>query len=763
MVEVEAADVDVFSVTPNGTFYFKATLKAPASRAPISFTLNYTLPTDKDKKWVNHEFQTTDGLIVFRTPVQVPDMNSGFSIADRTTLHTYFSQPLEFNDNNNVNVSVTSKFRTTNQTAADPQVWVYNFDVPRGKYDSSPGYVEALLGSPVGDSIVSYFSIVKHGTAWIHPYHPRSRGSSSGRFEGFHPPKEAVMVAFLTSKGEVLVFLPVSFASSTVYLKGDDSGRIVAVGRNDGDKSVQAEVVVVLARDVEEGVEEAMYWLKRINKSETGEVDEKKEAALQGEEDPWSDALKYCTWNSMGRELSHKRVINAVNDLYDNGINVETVIIDDNWQSQDNYGRDNLGHRMTEFEADKTAFPQGLKGLVQDIKNKNKGVKHVAVWHGILGYWNGVSPNGWIAKNYKLRNVSNGALYVVDKEDIGRFLYAQGITAVKADTQCLLDERLPSADKGVLFPAYLAAWRTAASKWFGTRAISCMSLLPQVLYTNHLSPSLPKFTLRNSDDYFPHSPTSHPWHIFSNAHNGVFSSRLNVTPDWDMFQTKHDWGSYHAAARCISGGPVYITDEVGSHDLSVIKQITAKGRNGEAVILRPNGVARSLEFFTGFNEGRPVKIINTTGPDGYKIKLVGTFDLDGGKERTDMISMKDVVGASDFVGEDSREKEYAVFSHNSQSARLVGAESYIKTTVEKFGWDVTSISPTVPVKTDGGSGEVRIAVFGLLEQISGAAAVKDVKIASGGTTVKVGVELKALGIFGKFFYLSSYSRCIHLV
>ncbi|KAF3916946.1 Alpha-galactosidase [Arthrobotrys entomopaga] len=755
MVAVDAADVDVFSVTSNPTLYFKAELKAPNPRSPTYFTVNYTYPDPsssdpnrRSQNWANSDLETSDGVIIFRSNDTLQQAN--------IDLNTYFTPPLH----QTVSYRSLTKDPTIASGPRDPKTWVYTFGIPRGGLSPSPGYAEAILASPINDAIISYFATIKHGTAWIQPHHSEHRGI--GRYEGFHPPRESVLAAFQTYTGDVVVFLPISSSSRTVYIKGDDKGHVVAVGRNDGRKEVDGQVVVVVARDAEEAVEEAMYWVKRI----VGGMEAETTSVV---EDPWTDSLKYCTWNSLGRDLTHKRIVDAVNDLYDSGIYPETVIIDDNWQSLNNDNRD-WGFKMTEFEADRRYFPRGLKGLVADIK-RNRGVKHVAVWHGILGYWNGISPTGWIAENYKLRSVGNGSIYVVDKEDIGRFyddfyrfLSQQGITAVKADTQCLLDEKLPSPDKGELFPAYLAAWRTAASKYFGTRAISCMSMLPQVIFTNHLLPTLPRFTFRNSDDFFPHSPDSHPWHIFCNAHNSIFTSRLNVTADWDMFQTKHEFGSYHAAARAISGGPVYITDDVGRHDLSVVRKITARGRNGEkAVVLRPTAGAKSMQYFRGFGESKNVKIVSEAGGNGYKMKLIGTFDLDGGRERTDMVAIKDLVGPSAFSSDgvdagERREREYAVYSHSSGTAKLVGEKSYIKTTIQKGGWDVSTVCPIVPVNVDGGRGEVGVAVFGLLEQISGAAGVVDVKIAGNGSTVKVGVELKALGVLGIFANYTDPSR-----
>ena len=34
-----------------------------------------------------------------------------------------------------------------------------------------------------------------------------------------------------------------------------------------------------------------------------------------------------------------------------------------------------------------------------------------------------------------------------------------------------------------------------------------------------------------------------------------------MQPDWDMFQSLHPAAEYHASARAISGGPIYVRSE----------------------------------------------------------------------------------------------------------------------------------------------------------------------------------------------------------
>jgi hypothetical protein len=39
---------------------------------------------------------------------------------------------------------------------------------------------------------------------------------------------------------------------------------------------------------------------------------------------------------------------------------------------------------MTDFEANKKGFPNGLKSTIDNIKQQNPTIAHVAVWHTIV-------------------------------------------------------------------------------------------------------------------------------------------------------------------------------------------------------------------------------------------------------------------------------------------------------------------------------------------------------------------------------------------
>lgn len=63
--------------------------------------------------------------------------------------------------------------------------------------------------------------------------------------------------------------------------------------------------------------------------------------------------------------------------------------------------------------------------------------------------------------------------------------------------------------------------------------------------------------VRASDDFYPRDPVSHTIHIASVAYNSVFLGEF-MLPDWDMFHSLHPAAEYHASARAISGGPIYV-------------------------------------------------------------------------------------------------------------------------------------------------------------------------------------------------------------
>ena len=198
---------------------------------------------------------------------------------------------------------------------------------------------------------------------------------------------------------------------------------------------------------------------------------------------------------------------------------------------------------------------------------------------------------------------------VVDANDISRlyddfyrFLSSCGVDGVKTDAQCLLDALTSASARKDLTRSYLDAWSVASLRHFGTNVTSCMALVPQVIFRSLVPCQRPPFACRTSDDFHPGNESDHSWHVWVNAFNGILARHLNIVPDWDMFQTVDDSAAFHAAARCISGGPVYITDYRGEHDLDLIGEITAMTIRGRTVILRPSVPAKALDAYVSYHD-----------------------------------------------------------------------------------------------------------------------------------------------------------------
>ena len=280
-----------------------------------------------------------------------------------------------------------------------------------------------------------------------------------------------------------------------------------------------------------------------------------------------------------------------------------------------------------------------------------------------------------------------------------------------------------------------------------------MSQVPQIIFHTQLPTNKPRFMVRNSDDFFPGIPSSHPWHIFVNAHNSLLTSQLNILPDWDMFQTSHPYSAFHAAGRCVSGGPIYFTDEPGQHNLDLIAEMTARTIQGKTIILRPSVIGKTVGVYTGYEEERLLKVGTFTG-GASGTGILGLFNV---SERP----LSELVNVNAFPGVKG-DQEYVVRSHTTGEVthplKLSSETPVISLEVEVKGYEILSAYPLLVLPTPQTRGLdssfPKVAVLGLLGKMTGAAAViKSETRLEGNGRVRVEVTLKALGTLG--IYVSS--------
>jgi hypothetical protein len=389
------------------------------------------------------------------------------------------------------------------------------------------------------------------------------------------------------------------------------------------------------------------------------------------------------------------------------------------------------------------------------------------VWHAIHGYWGGIAPNGKIAGDYKTvkvqtkDGVAGGQVTMVAEEDVGRFykdfyefLNSAGIDSVKTDSQFFLDEIKNADDRRHLIEAYQDAWNINQLRYFSAKAISCMSQTPQIMFHSQLPSNKPRVLLRNSDDFFPDVPASHPWHIFCNAHNSIFTQYLSILPDWDMFQTSHDYAAFHGAGRCVSGGPIYITDVPGKHDTKLIAQMTGNTPRGDTVILRPHTIGKSTSAYNSFDAPVLLKVTTYVGMAHSGISILGVFNCTPSP-------LTELIGLDSFPG--AEKGTYVIRSHTTgQVTKPTSAdknEALVHLEVAVRGWEILSAFPLPSFKLERnmklqGPENISVANLGILGKMTGGAAIinADSYIDRSSGRLRIWTSLKVLGTYGKLYF-----------
>ncbi|KAJ2978029.1 hypothetical protein NQ176_g4039 [Zarea fungicola] len=575
-----------------------------------------------------------------------------------------------------------------------------------------------------------------------------------------------MICSFANDHGRHLVLLAVSGVDDVSCLfRGTDSNSVLVHARNDSTVERDITILVSEGNSVERAIAAVVYHARTLIWKYAQAGSSQTEAENPGDFKPkwrenWYDGLGYCTWNSLGQNLSQDKILYALDKLQENSINISNLIIDDNWQSIDVSDEASAQPSWLDFEANSYGFPDGLKGAVSKIKSKHRNIQHVFVWHALLGYWGGISPRGRIAQKYKTLQVkreddgSNMTIIALDDiskmyDDFYSFLIRCGIDGVKTDAQCMLDTIANAPARKELTNAYLDKWSIASLRHFGSNAISCMSQFPQAIFHAFMPQIRPPLVVRNSDDYFPDVPSSHRWHIWANAHNNILSQYLNVVPDWDMFQTVHDFADFHVAARCLSGGPIYITDTPGEHNIELLKQFTANTTLGKTVILRPSVVGIAMDPYLHYDSGSLLKIGSYHGSATGGVSILGVFQTSEAQNAC-------LIPLNEFRGMEEP-GTYVVRAYTtgrvSDTLKLTGdLTPLVLATPSTKGYEIYSAYKLQSFESSQ-CGDVSVASLGLIDKMTGCAAIESSSYLVGNSKISLVTKLRALGSLG--IYISS--------
>ena len=322
--------------------------------------------------------------------------------------------------------------------------------------------------------------------------------------------------------------------------------------------------------------------------------------------------LGWCTWDAFYRDVNEKGVLKQLESFRRKGIPARFVLLDDGWYEM----KDN--QMMGAFN-DPKKFPGGLKPVIQKAKKKF-GIKYVGAWHALTGYWMGIHPENHLPKPMQdllLNHKHLPPAPPVELEKASRFygtwhtwLKSQGVDFVKVDGQSHLlrycRNEVPLAQGAA---SNQKALQGSVAKNFHDWMINCMSMSQDQCWNYHKSN-----VTRSSDDYMLNGVESDPLdHARINAYNSYWMAPISWA-DWDMFWSSSPNRVLHQALRAVSGGPVYVSDKVGTSHADILKPLClADGR-----LLRCDLPGQPSEdcLFTDPRKMTALKIVNKAGDAG---------------------------------------------------------------------------------------------------------------------------------------------------
>lgn len=288
--------------------WFTANLpSSPKQRSSVSFTLTFRSSENEPWKWVNEQFSTSDGRIIYQS--------AGTPKGDLT--HYIEGLP--------------PYLQITEEKSDAPETLLWSITSPvNSASGKASGYSNNVLGNPT--SYLRWFALVRLWSPWLAPRQGR---------ETFRVDKEAVMTAFQREDGAHLVILAVSGVDDVLTcLHHDGAGNIVINSRNDSEKVGVAKLIASVGNSLDSAVAAAVYHARKIVQKyevESGEYDAEMKALVDGVKpewlENWYDGLSYCTWNGIGQHLTEDKIFEALDSLRAHDINISNLIIDDNWQS----------------------------------------------------------------------------------------------------------------------------------------------------------------------------------------------------------------------------------------------------------------------------------------------------------------------------------------------------------------------------------------------------------------------------------------------
>jgi raffinose synthase len=545
---------------------------------------------------------------------------------------------------------------------------------------AEPGtYVEQTLGTIAG--LERFTSLYRFSSFWTRP--------AVGRSECELQPETLWLLAQAGPDAYTLI-VPLLDELSRYSLRASSDAIVVAAETGDPGLACNGGVAVFVAAGSEPYglVSAAARAVRRFMNS--GRLREDKPLP------DFIDLFGWCTWDAFYKDVSADKVLAGLASFVRAGVSPRLLILDDGWQT---WRRAASGEdRLTSLAANER-FGGDLGALAQAAKTRF-GVQRFLVWHALLGYWGGLDDEAFAAYGTRgvARSFGPGLLeqephwnvrpwgaqlgvpasdaFTAFYDDFHATLARQGVDGVKVDAQAMLEA--VSAGQGgrmAMARASRRALEASVEKHFHGRLINCMSCTSECAYL-----SAGSTLMRSSDDFFPSRPESHGLHLHVNAMAGVWFGEF-MQPDWDMFQSAHPRGAFHAAARAVSGGPVYVSDAVGAHDAGLLRKLVLS----DGSVLRadlPGRPTPDTLFADPTREPVLLKVFNRNRDGG----VVGLFNAG-----TRLEPIAGTVAPQDVPGLDLS-REFVAWAHRGDRLwRCTGEPAAIA--LAEGEWEIVSFAP----------------------------------------------------------------------
>ncbi len=354
------------------------------------------------------------------------------------------------------------------------------------------------------------------------------------------------------------------------YFKGqaDSHGLHLVVGSGDCKELNGPFMIVTPATDPIKAVEYNYKAARRLGAINVPLREEKEFPAL-------FEKFGWCTWDACYHEVTSKILYEKMEEAQEKGLPIKWILIDDGWSQYKDM-------KLTGLECDYNKFPEGLKECIRRLKEEY-GVEKVGVWHAFPGYWEGIMPDSDLYKEFSDCFMMNNTGWIVPSDDPDKayrfwdawhsYLEDCGVDFVKVDVQSSISAYLSNTVPTTPAARHAhEALERSVNKHFGGRIINCMGMDMANIFGRTTAMA------RNSGDFFPHKENGFAKHAQTNGYNAMWHSQMQFC-DYDMWWSGRSMPVQSGVLRAISGGPVYVSDQVGESELANILPIC--GETGE--------------------------------------------------------------------------------------------------------------------------------------------------------------------------------------